>query len=66
MSRINDCVPLGKTGYPFALAMNVDAGTHRYLTGSANHWFRTVEDSGNGGVRSRAVAVVSAHSIHDA
>ena len=37
MSRMNDCVPFGKTGYPLALAMNVDAGSQRFRTGSACH-----------------------------
>lgn len=37
ISRINDWVPLGKTGYPLAFAMNVLAGRKIYLVGSAIH-----------------------------
>ena len=51
MSRMNDCVPLGSTGYPFAFPMNVDAGSHRCRTGSASHCPSTVDDSGSGGVK---------------
>lgn len=53
-SRINVCVPFGKTGYPLVLAMNVDEGRNTYLTDSAVHLLRTPMADGSGGVRSSA------------
>lgn len=45
---------LGRTGYPLALGMNVEAGRKRYLVGSATHCRKTSIEDGSGGVRSRA------------
>lgn len=53
--RMNDCVPLGSTGYPLAFAMNVVAGRKTYRTGSAFHLLRMSSVAGSGGVRSSAV-----------
>ena len=53
-SRINDCDPLGSTGYPLAFAMNVDAGMSMCLMGSAAQRFRTPGTDGRGGMRSKA------------
>ena len=53
-SRMNDCEPLGKTGYPFVFAMNDDAGMKMCLIGSATQRFKTPGTDGRGGVRSRA------------
>lgn len=55
LSRMKDCVPFGRTGYPFVLAMKVEAGRKMYRTGSAAHLFSTPRFSGSGGVRSSAV-----------
>jgi hypothetical protein len=54
LSRMKDWVPLGSTGYPFALAINVDDGRKMFRTDSAFHLLRIPKVVGKGGVRSRA------------
>jgi len=51
---MKDCDLFGSTGYPFAFAMNVDAGMNKCLMGSAAHRFRTPGMEGRGVMRSRA------------
>jgi hypothetical protein len=53
-SRMNDCVGLGSTGYPFVFAMKVVEGRSMFRTDSAAHLLRTPSVVGRGGVRSRA------------
>lgn len=62
MSRIKPCVTFGKTGYPFAFAMNADAGKNTCRTGSADHWLKTLITDGMGGVRSNAATGCKAFS----
>jgi hypothetical protein len=54
LSRMNDCVPLGRTGYPFAFEMNVEAGRKMCRTDSALHLLSAPKVDGNGRDRSRA------------
>lgn len=55
MSRMNDCNPLGRTGYPFTFAIKVDAGMNKCLMGSAAQRLNTPGTDGRGGMRSRAI-----------
>jgi hypothetical protein len=54
LSRMNACVPFGNTGYPFAFAMNADAGRNMNRTASALHLFKTPSADGRGRDRSSA------------
>jgi len=54
-SRMNDCDPLGRTGYPFAFAMKDDAGMNKCLMGSAAQRLKTPGTDGRGGMRSKAI-----------
>lgn len=57
-SRINDCVGLGSTGYPFVFAINVDDGRRILRTDSAAHLLNTPIFVGKGGERSSAGTVI--------
>lgn len=52
--RINFCVDLGSTGYPFGLAMKVVAGKNKKSVGSAVQRASSCGLGGHGGVRSKA------------
>ena len=54
ISRIKACDPFGSTGYPFALAINVDAGMKTRRMGSAAQRLSTPGTDGSGGVKSSA------------
>ena len=56
ISRINFCVDLGNTGYPFGLAMKVVAGRNKKRVGSAVQRASNCWLGGHGGVRSKAVS----------
>jgi hypothetical protein len=55
ISRINLCVDLGSTGYPFGFAIKVVAGKNKKRVGSAVQRVRSCGLGGHGGVRSNAV-----------
>lgn len=54
LSRMKDCVPFGRTGYPFVFAIKVDDGRKRCRIGSAFHLDKKPDLTGKGGVRSSA------------
>ena len=54
ISRMNLCVDLGSTGYPFGLAIKVVAGRNKKRVGSAVQRARSRGLGGHGGVRSNA------------
>lgn len=56
LSRMNDCVGLGRTGYPFVFAMNVDDGRKMKRTDSAIHLLSIPRVVGRGGVKSKAAS----------
>jgi hypothetical protein len=56
LSRMKDCVPFGRTGYPFVFAMKVDEGRNKCWIGSAFHLDKNPDLTGNGGVRSSAAS----------
>jgi hypothetical protein len=56
LSRMKDCVPFGRTGYPFVFAIKVDEGRKRCRIASAFHLERNPDLAGKGGVRSSATS----------